>query len=74
VVVGIASFVVHWDTPIAIKYLVLVSLSFAGTLALYEGCVRRFRFMRVLFGMKPGQGEAGPASRLLSRPWHVTTT
>jgi len=31
----------------------LVLASFVGTLALFEGLVRRFRLARLLFGMKP---------------------
>ncbi len=48
--------IVRWDGPIVGKYLVLVIVSFAGTLGLYEVLVRRFRVTRVLFGMKPATG------------------
>lgn len=52
VIVGAAWFTVRWDAPIVGKYFTLVIVSFAGTLALYEFVVRRFRLMRFLFGMR----------------------
>ena len=52
VIVGAAWVIVRWHTPILAKYLVLVIMSFAGTLALYELLVRRTRLTRFLFGMK----------------------
>ncbi len=56
VIVVAAWVIVRWDGPIVGKYLVLVIVSFAGTLGLYEVLVRRFRVTRVLFGMKPATG------------------
>jgi hypothetical protein len=52
VIVGAAWIIVRWNAFIAVKYFALVIVSFAGTLALYELLVRRFRVMRFLFGMK----------------------
>jgi glucan biosynthesis protein C len=52
VIVGVAWFVVRWNTFIAVKYFTVVIVSFAGTLALYELLVRRYRIIRLLFGMK----------------------
>jgi Acyltransferase family len=53
VIVVAAWVIVRWHAPIVGKYLTLVIVSFAGTLSLYEGLVRRFRVSRRLFGMKP---------------------
>jgi hypothetical protein len=53
VIVGVAWIVVGWEAPILAKYLALVIVSFAGTLALYDLLVRRLGFTRFLFGMKP---------------------
>ncbi len=75
VIVGAAWIIVRWHTPILAKYLALVIVAFAGTLALYELLVRRFRVMRFLFGMKRvplsvGHGSDGAARRqdLIARP------
>lgn len=46
-------FVVQWNIPTALKFLVIEISSFAIIMALYEFLVRRFNVMRVLFGMKP---------------------
>jgi glucans biosynthesis protein C len=52
VIVAAAWVIVRWHAPIAGKYVALVCVSFAVTLALYEVLVRRFRIPRLLFGMK----------------------
>jgi glucan biosynthesis protein C len=52
VIVGAAWVIVRWHAPILAKYFALVIASFAGTLALYELLVRRYRVTRLLFGMK----------------------
>jgi hypothetical protein len=53
VIVVAAWLIVRWHAPLPAKYAVLVIVSFATTLALYETLVRRFRVTRLLFGMKP---------------------
>jgi peptidoglycan/LPS O-acetylase OafA/YrhL len=53
VIVAAACIIVRWNVPALAEYPVLVAMSFAVTLALYELAVRRFRVTRVLFGMKP---------------------
>jgi len=55
VIVGAAWIIVRWQAPIVAKYLALVIVSFAGTLALYDLLVRRLRATRFLFGMKTGR-------------------
>ncbi len=45
--------IVRWNAPVLGKYAALIIVSFAGTLALYEVLVRRFRVSRFLAGMKP---------------------
>jgi hypothetical protein len=81
VIVGAAWVIVRWHTPILAKYIALVIVSFAGTLALYEFLVRRFRVMRFLFGMKrfPQSSHAGgevtpsldTASRVASKSFGI---
>jgi hypothetical protein len=52
VIVAAAWIIIRWDGPIVVKYAALVIVSLVGTLALYEGLVRRFRVSRFLLGMK----------------------
>ena len=57
VIVVAARFIVRWQAPVPGKYALLVVVSFAATLALYELLIRRFRVSRFLFGMK---GQRAP--------------
>ncbi|MGK5693963.1 acyltransferase family protein [Streptomyces sp. URMC 128] len=52
IVVAVAYFVVGRPAPIAVEYVVLVTVSLALTLAAYELLVRRTRVTRFLFGMR----------------------
>ncbi len=63
VIVGAAWVIVRWHAPILAKYLVLVIVSFAGTLALYEVLVRRLRVTRFLFGMKKPDRRVADGTR-----------
>jgi glucan biosynthesis protein C len=53
VLVGIGYFVVQWQIPDPLKWLVIAATSFGISLGLYEYLVRRYNPLRVLFGMKP---------------------
>jgi hypothetical protein len=53
VIVAAAWVVVRWDAPTVVKYVFMVIVTFAGTLALYEVLVRRLPVTRLLFGMRP---------------------
>jgi hypothetical protein len=53
VIVAAGWVIVRFNAPVLGKYAALVIVSFAGTLALYEVLVRRFRVSRYLAGMKP---------------------
>ncbi len=46
-------FVIRWNIGILPKLLIVVIVSFAAIMALYEFGVRRFNVMRFLFGMRP---------------------
>lgn len=48
-----AYFVVRWETPVIVKFAILVTLTAAVTFLLYEGIVRRILAIRFLFGLKP---------------------
>ena len=65
VIVAAAWLIVRWQAPIPAKYAVLVIVSFAATLGLYEALVRRFRVTRLLSGMKP---RIKPATRHQAPP------
>jgi hypothetical protein len=41
-----------WNATVAVKYAVIVVLTTAVTLALYEALIRRFNLLRFLFGIK----------------------
>lgn len=51
IILLIAFWVVQLQIPIIVKYLIIVVLSFAGIMLLYEG-IRRVGVLRFLFGMK----------------------
>jgi glucan biosynthesis protein C len=53
VILAVAYVVVQWDAGILPKFLVLVSISFAVSLGLYQFVIRRIGLLRALFGMKP---------------------
>jgi len=53
VILSVAYFVVQWAIPDLLKWLIVVPVSFAIIMLLYEFLVRRFNVMRFLFGMKP---------------------
>ncbi|MEU8001296.1 acyltransferase [Catellatospora sp. NPDC049111] len=52
IVVAVAYHVVSWHAPIAVKYLTLVTIALALTVAAYELLVRRTRPTRFLFGVR----------------------
>jgi glycine betaine/choline ABC-type transport system substrate-binding protein/surface polysaccharide O-acyltransferase-like enzyme len=68
VIVAAAWIIIRFDAPIVAKYAVLVTVSFTGTLLLYETLVRRFRVPRLLFGMKPASQRRGDRDRR-PKPW-----
>lgn len=53
VLVVIGFFVVQWQVPDLVKYVLIAIPSLILTLGLYELLVRRFNLTRFLFGMKP---------------------
>jgi glucans biosynthesis protein C len=53
VLLVVGYFVLQWGLPEALEWAVIVAISFAIIMSLYEFVVRRFNVMRFLFGMKP---------------------
>jgi glucans biosynthesis protein C len=45
--------VVGWSLPLWPRFLLLLGLAFASTLAIYEFAVRRWAPTRFLFGLRP---------------------
>jgi hypothetical protein len=52
VVVGVAAVVVPWRAPVVVELLVVVVASSAALLAVYDLGVRRWRIMRLAFGVR----------------------
>jgi len=52
VIAAFAWITVRWHAPILVKYLALAAASFTATLVIYELAIRRYRIIRLLFGMK----------------------
>lgn len=52
VLLVIGYFVVQWNIPDPVKWLIIATSSFAAIMGLYEYGVRRVNILRVLFGMK----------------------
>jgi glucan biosynthesis protein C len=53
VLLVIGYYILQWGLPEVVEWAVIVAVSFAVIMALYEFTVRRFNVMRFLFGMKP---------------------
>lgn len=52
VIITIGSYVVRWELNPALKYLVIVLVSFTVVMALYDLLIRRINAFRFLFGMR----------------------
>lgn len=52
VIIAVGFYVVAWDIPLLVRYVMLLSAGFVLTLGLYEA-IRRFNVTRFLFGLKP---------------------
>ncbi len=53
IIVTIGFYLISWDVPVLLKYLVLSTTSFAAIVLIYEWIIRRMNLLRYLFGMKP---------------------
>ena len=69
VLLCVGYFIVQWAIPDVLKWALIVAISFASIIGIYELLIRRFNLMRVLFGMKslPGQPAAQPSEAVLVR-------
>jgi len=58
-------FIVQWDIPDLVKFLIIVSSSLGIIIGLYEYLVRRVGILRILFGMKPqARPQAAPSGEV----------
>ena len=58
-------FIVQWDIPDLVKFLIIVSSSLGIIIGLYEYLVRRVDILRILFGMKPqARPQAAPSGEV----------
>jgi len=53
VLLAIGYFIVQWDIPDLVKFLLIAASSFGIIMSLYEYLIRRVGILRILFGMKP---------------------
>jgi len=60
VLLSVGYFVVQWAIPDLLKWVTILLASFAIIMGLYEFLVRRFNFLRFLFGMKPLVRQPAP--------------
>lgn len=64
IVTIVGMYVIGFDIPWALKFVLIIAIALALTVGLYDLVVRRFRLTRLLFGMKPRQRRADePALR-----------
>jgi hypothetical protein len=68
VLLVIGYFVVQWQIPALLKWLIIVPTSFTIIMLLYEFLVRRSNLLRVLFGMKTLRRIAPATTPVLARP------
>jgi len=66
VLLVIGFFIVQWNIPDPVKWLIIAVFSFGTIIALYEVAIRRANVLRVLFGMKP-ERKAGQLAGLPAR-------
>jgi len=53
IVVILGSFIITWDLPLPMRFLLLVTCTMAITLAIYEFGIRRTNVTRFIFGLSP---------------------
>jgi len=51
-IVIVGFYIVNWEIPVMVKFIILTSSSFISIMAVYEVLIKRFKVLRFLFGMK----------------------
>ncbi len=62
VIIVIAYFVIQWPWSPWSKYWLVLVATFVVCVLLYDGLIRRFAWLRLLFGIKPRRVTAAPAA------------
>ena len=57
VILLVGCFVVRWSSGVGTKYFMIAAISFAIIMVVYELLIRRVKFLRFLFGMKPKRSK-----------------
>ena len=60
VIIGVGFYVIQWDIPVLAKYLLIIAMSFAIIMLLYEFVVKRTNMTRFLFGMRMKRRSGPP--------------
>ena len=70
IVVILGSFIITWDLPLPLRFVLLVTCAMAITVGIYEFGIRRTNITRFIFGLSPlgggGSGRPSPSSTALS--------
>ena len=62
VIICVGFYVIQWDIPVLAKYLLIIVISFAIIMLLYEFVVKRTNVTRFLFGMRTKQRGGSPVT------------
>ena len=46
-------YIIQYDWNVYLKFIIITMITFGGSFIIYELFIKRFNFMRLLFGMKP---------------------
>ncbi len=68
VIVVTGYYIVRWDIPAIVKFVLILSISFFVTISIYQLIIYRINFFRIIFGLKPGSRVAKPLNRKILRP------
>lgn len=65
VIVSVGYFVIGWDVPLLVKFVIIMVAAFMITVGIYEVLIKRVRGLRLLFGL---HGSSAPGSLPLGSP------
>lgn len=61
VIVSVGYFVIRWDVPLLVKFVVIMVATFIISLGIYEALIKRIRVLRLLFGLRDIPTPESPA-------------
>ncbi len=59
-IVSVGYFVIRWDVPIIVKFVIIMVAALAIILGIYEALIKRVRILRRLFGLHGAPASASP--------------